>query len=83
MLVELPGFTLWRLPAYSLLICLLLLQRNCLGRAVCAEIAAYVLVVDEKDGIAACFYSHHGFITLPSNPLKLFLPFATARSVIV
>ncbi|MGI4859122.1 MAG: GNAT family N-acetyltransferase [Janthinobacterium lividum] len=59
------------------------LLADALSRAVCAEIAAYALVVDAKDGIAACFYNHHGFITFPSNPLKLFLPLATARSAIV
>ena len=31
-----------------------------------------------KDGHAAAFYEHHGFIALPDSPLTLFLPLATA-----
>jgi hypothetical protein len=35
-------------------------------------------MVDAKDGHAAAFYGHHGFIALPDSPLTLFLPLATA-----
>ena len=48
------------------------------GRAIRSEIAAYALMVDAKDDSAAAFYQHHGFVALPSSPLALFLPLATA-----
>jgi len=54
------------------------LLADALERAIRSEIAAYVLMVDAKDGSAAAFYRHHGFIALPSSPLALFLPLATA-----
>jgi len=38
-------------------------------------------VVHAKDESAAAFYQHHGFIRLPDQGLKLFLPLATARDV--
>ncbi len=50
---------------------------DALTRAARSEIAAYALVVDAKDGPAAAFYRHHGFIALPDTPLTLFLPLAT------
>ncbi|HJV00044.1 MAG TPA: GNAT family N-acetyltransferase [Burkholderiaceae bacterium] len=53
---------------------------DAIGRAVRAEIAAYALLVDAKDGAAAAFYRHHGFIALPESPLTLFLPLATAKT---
>ena len=49
-----------------------------LDRAIRAEIAAYALVVDAKNDSAAAFYQHHGLIALPSQPMTLFLPLATA-----
>lgn len=54
------------------------LLADALDRAASAEIAAYALMVDAKDEAAAAFYRHHGFIALPSSPLTLFLPLATA-----
>jgi GNAT superfamily N-acetyltransferase len=54
------------------------LLADALARATRSEIAAYALMVDAKDGNAAAFYGHHGFIALPDSPLTLFLPFATA-----
>jgi ribosomal protein S18 acetylase RimI-like enzyme len=36
-----------------------------------------VLVVDAKDQGAAAFYQHYGFISFPSQELRLFLPVAT------
>ena len=54
------------------------LLADALERATRSEIAAYALMVDAKDGSAAAFYGHHGFITLPDSPLTLFLPLATA-----
>lgn len=47
-------------------------------RAFRSDIAAYALVVDAKDDVAANFYRHHGFVELGSEPLTLFLPLATA-----
>lgn len=54
------------------------LLADALDRAVRSEIAAYALMVDAKDELAAAFYQHHGFIALPDSPLTLFLPLATA-----
>lgn len=55
------------------------LLADALDRAIRSEIAAYALVVDAKDELAAAFYRHHGFIALPDAPLTLFLPLATVR----
>jgi ribosomal protein S18 acetylase RimI-like enzyme len=54
------------------------LLADALDRAIRAEIAAYALIVDAKDESAASFYRHHGLTALPSHPLTLFLPLATA-----
>ena len=53
------------------------LLADALDRASHSEIAAYALMVDAKDSLAAAFYRHHGFIVLPNSPLTLFLPLAT------
>ena len=58
------------------------LLADALDRAIRSEIAAYALVVDAKDESAAAFYQHHGLIALLSQPMTLFLPLATARSVV-
>lgn len=55
---------------------------DALDRAIRSEIAAYALVVDAKDASAAAFYQHHGLTPLPSQALTLFLPLATARSLV-
>lgn len=57
------------------------LLADALNRAAKPEIAAYALIVDAKDGIAAGFYQHHGLIALPESPLTLFLPLATIRQL--
>jgi len=57
------------------------LLADALTRAARNEIAAYALVVDAKDEIAADFYRHHGFIALPNALLTLFLPLATIKSL--
>ena len=54
------------------------LLADALARSAQAEIAAFALLVDAKDATAARFYQHHGFISLPTNALSLFLPLATA-----
>ena len=50
------------------------LLADALDRAARSEIAAYALMVDAKDEVAAAFYRHHGFLALPDLPLTLFLP---------
>lgn len=57
------------------------LLANALCRAIESDIAAAVMIVDAKNVQAADFYRHHGFITLSSDPLHLFLPLATAKSL--
>jgi GNAT superfamily N-acetyltransferase len=57
------------------------LLADALARVARSEIAAFALMVDAKDHIAATFYHHHGFIPLPSTPLTLFLPLASVRSL--
>ncbi len=56
------------------------LVADALERGMNAEIAAFAMVIDAKDAQAAAFYQHLGFISLPSNPLTLFLPFATVAA---
>ena len=53
------------------------LLADALDRAIHSEIAAYALVVDAKDDVAAAFYRHHGFIALPDATLTLFLSLAS------
>jgi ribosomal protein S18 acetylase RimI-like enzyme len=52
------------------------LLADALTRVARSEIAAYALVVDAKDNIAADFYRHHGFLEAVDKPLTLFLPLA-------
>jgi len=63
-----------------------------LGAALLAEALARVasiadglgvagLFVDAKDESAAAFYRKHGFVPLVSDPLRLFLPLATIRTL--
>lgn len=54
------------------------LLADALERAARAEIAAYALMADAKDELAADFYRHHGFIALPDLRMTLFLPLTTA-----
>ena len=58
------------------------LLADALMRCCKAEIAAFALVVDAKDDTAAAFYAHHGFLALPEQSLTLFLPLATARTLV-
>ena len=55
------------------------LLADALARSARVEIAAYALIVDALDEVAAKFYRHHGFVVFPENALALFLPLATAR----
>lgn len=52
---------------------------DALDRAARSEMAAFALMVDARDEMAAAFYRHHGFIVLPDSPLTLFLPLATVQ----
>lgn len=42
-----------------------------------SQIAAAAVVVDALDEVAAAFYRHFGFIPLPDQPRRLFLPMKT------
>jgi len=53
------------------------LLADALDRAARSEIAAHALVVDATNEMAAVFYRHHGFISLPDSSHILFLPLAT------
>lgn len=55
---------------------------DALRRATTAEIAAYALVVDAKDQVAAEFYAHHGFVATSGHPLLLYLPLGTVKGLI-
>ncbi|WP_215893010.1 GNAT family N-acetyltransferase [Acidithiobacillus ferriphilus] len=57
------------------------LLADALDRATRSGIAAYALMVDAKDEVAAAFYRHHGFVALSGLPLTLFLPLATVNRV--
>ncbi|MCA9243657.1 MAG: GNAT family N-acetyltransferase [Phycisphaerales bacterium] len=51
---------------------------DAIQRTVASDIAAFAVIVDAKDDIAAAFYSHFGFQPLTNKPLKLFLPIGEA-----
>lgn len=55
------------------------LLADALSRSIRSEIAAYALMVDAKDNIAAAFYQHHGFIALTDSSMTLFLPLTTIQ----
>ena len=57
------------------------LLADALVRATSSDIASNAMIVDAKDTAAAAFYQHHSFIAPPDNPLTLFLPLATVRSL--
>ena len=45
-------------------------------------VGAVALFVDAKDKQAALFYQKFGFISVPSYPLQLFLPFSTLAEIL-
>jgi ribosomal protein S18 acetylase RimI-like enzyme len=55
------------------------LLADALDRAARSEIAAFALMVDAINEVAADFYRHHGFIALPDSARTLFVPLATVR----
>ena len=58
------------------------LLADALIRVMGSPIAAYPLIVDAKDEKAASFYRHHGFLRTASQPMTLFLPLATAGTLL-
>lgn len=56
------------------------LLADALTRACSAEIAAFALVVDAKDQVAAAFYAHHGFIAFDAEPMSHFLPLSAVKA---
>jgi hypothetical protein len=61
-----------------------LLVVDALARVLAAaeSVATFAIVVDAKDDRGRRFYEAHGFISLPSRPLRLFLPAATAAAAL-
>lgn len=62
-------------------------QGQGLGRALIADtavrtngfgIGAFALIVDAKDARAAGFYEANGFVAIPDEKRRMFLPMATA-----
>ena len=58
------------------------LLADALTKTLQADIAAYAMLVDAKDETAAQFYAHHGFSSVQEKPNLLYLPLATAQSVL-
>jgi ribosomal protein S18 acetylase RimI-like enzyme len=52
-------------------------------RALRADAAAFTLLVDAKNDLAVAFYQRFGFRTLASRPRTLFLPLASAWTVLL
>jgi ribosomal protein S18 acetylase RimI-like enzyme len=55
---------------------------DAVARAVKADIAAFMLVVDAKNDRAVAFYRRYGFCTIASQPRTLFLPLSTAQKAL-
>lgn len=49
--------------------------------AASTEMAVKVVIVDAKDDEARSFYEHYGFIALPGQEYKLFLPIETIQAL--
>jgi ribosomal protein S18 acetylase RimI-like enzyme len=58
------------------------LLMECFRRAIVLsrEIGIFAIVVDATNESARDFYLKYGFITLPSQPMSLFIPLATIKS---
>jgi ribosomal protein S18 acetylase RimI-like enzyme len=54
---------------------------DAMARALQADAAAFMLVVDAKNSQAVAFYQRYRFRSITGAPLTLFLPLATARKV--
>jgi len=59
------------------------LLADALRRVLLSPPAVFALLVDAKDDQAVAFYHHHGFRPLSSQPRTLFLPVATAETILV
>jgi predicted GNAT family N-acyltransferase len=46
-------------------------------RAASRAVGSVAVIVDAKDADIATFYARHGFVALPDQPLRLFLPMKT------
>lgn len=55
---------------------------DAIQRVARADPAVFALIVDAKNDRAAAFYSHFGFTPFAGAPLRLFLPMATAVSLL-
>ena len=53
------------------------------ARALKADVAAFMLVVDAKNDQAVAFYRRYEFRAIASQPRTLFLPLATAQKVLL
>ncbi len=49
--------------------------------AVSHQVGIVAIVVDAKNEKAVAFYQHYGFITLPENKHRLFLPLSTIKQL--
>ena len=49
---------------------------DALWRAARSEIASFAVIIEAKDISAQSFYRSEGFLPLPDQPVKLFLPMA-------
>jgi len=55
---------------------------NAIGQVLRSDIAAYALTVDAKDEAATAFYRHLGFLPFGPTDKALFLPLATAKTLL-
>jgi ribosomal protein S18 acetylase RimI-like enzyme len=53
------------------------------GRTLQSPAAVFALLVDAKNDEAVAFYRHHGFQPFVSQPRTLFLPMATAETLLL
>ncbi len=60
----------------------LLLDALCRSLTHADQIAAMAVVVDAKDEAAAGFYRHYGFLTLQTQPSRLFVPMGTVARLL-
>ena len=55
-----------------------ILLADALKRTSRAEFGVFAIVVDAKDDAAKRFYEHHGFMSLPDEARRLYLPITSA-----
>ena len=54
------------------------LLADALRRVSRVELGVFAMVVDAKDEAAARFYEHHGFVAMPDEARRLYLPISVA-----